>query len=224
MKITYTLTWEEYAEQFQATWSRPDYFSAIVVCIVAIPLLGYGIALKVFGMPDETTISETFIGAPLLLLVTTIVSVVTQTREARKRITAEKRLAYERAYAAEQSFSFDQDHWICETEAGNQEIPWTALQVAIERQSVFYLNAEKGSVYVPARALDAEAVVALRQLSRLTGKDEWEFRVRCWDFQAVDMNILWRKRWFVLAFGNAFGLCVLGWILQTWLSQDAKRY
>jgi hypothetical protein len=75
---------------------------------------------------------------------------------------------------------------------------------------------------VPERALDDEAVAALRQLSRLTGKNEWEFRVRCWDFQAVDMNILWRKRWFMLAFGNAFGLCVLGWIAQTWLSQDAK--
>jgi hypothetical protein len=215
MKTTYTLTWEEYAEQFRDTWPRPDYFTAIAVCIIAVPLLGYGLALNVFGMPDESTISTTFIGAPLFLLVSTIVSLVTQTKQNRKRVTVEKRLAYERAYATEQSFAFDQDHWTSETEAGKQEVPWTALQVAIERKNVFHLNAQKGSVYVPKRVLDSEAVAALRQLSRLAGKDEWEFRVRCWDFQAVGMNLLWRKRWFVLAF-------VLGWIAQTWFEQEAK--
>jgi hypothetical protein len=221
MKITYTLTWEEYAEQFRDTWPRPDYFAAIVVCIVALPLIGYGISLAV-GMPDETLINAMFIGGPLCLIAAAMFSLATQSKQARKRVIAEKRRTYERDYSREQSFSFDQDHWTCETEAGKQEIPWAALQAAVERQNIFYLTAQKGSVCVPGRVLDPEAMVSLRQLSQLTGEAKFEFCVRCWDFQVVGTNLLWRKRWFVMAFGNVFGLVVLGWIAQTWLSQDAK--
>jgi hypothetical protein len=221
MKITYTLTWEEYAEQFRDTWPRPDYFAAIVVCIVALPLIGYGISLA-FGMPDETLVNAMFVGGPLFLMVATAFSLATQSKQAMKRVIAEKRLTYERDYSREQSFSFDQDHWTCETEAGKQDVPWAALQVAVERQNIFYLNAQKGSVYVPKRVLDSEAMASLRQYSWLSGEAKFEFRVRGWDFQAVSMNLLWRRRWFVMAFGNAFGLVVLGWIAQTWLAQQAK--
>jgi hypothetical protein len=222
MKITYTLTWEEYAEQFRDRWPRPDYFSAIVVCIVALPLIGYGISLAVFGMPDETAIDGMFIGGPLFLILATVLSLATQSKQAKKRFIAEKRRLYEQDYSREQSFSFDQDHWTSETETGKQDVPWSALQVAVDRQNIFYLTAQKGSVCVPGRALGPEATVALRELSRLTGDNKFEFRVSCWDFQAVGMNLLWRKRWFVMAFGNIFGLVVLGWIAQTWLSQNAK--
>jgi hypothetical protein len=53
MKVTYTLSWEEYAELFEDSWPRTDYFSLIVTAMIAAPLIGYGITLAIFGAPDE---------------------------------------------------------------------------------------------------------------------------------------------------------------------------
>jgi hypothetical protein len=222
MKTTYTLTWDEYAEQFQDTWPRADYFAAIVVCIVAVPLLGYGISLAIFGMPDETLIYSMFIGGPLFLVIATIFSLRSQAGQARKRAIAGKRLDYERWYAMEKSFSFDQDKWAHETEAGRQESPWSALQVVIERDNVFYLTAEKGLVMVPKRVLDSSALSLFRHAALPVRDDGWTFQSRKWDYQAVATALLWRDRWYVMVFGNCLALVVLGWIVQSWISQNSQ--
>jgi hypothetical protein len=221
MRVTYIVTWEEYAEQLQDTWPRPDYFSAIVICMVALPLIGYGISLAVFGAPDETILNSMFIGGPLVLAVAAILSITSQARRAKTQAVAEKRLGFDKWSAGEQSFAFDQEKWTHETEAGKQESLWSARTVVIERESGFWLATEKTTVMVPKRMLDSSALALFRQAALPVRGDGWTFQTRCWDHQATETVLLWRKRWFALAFGNVFALVVLGWIVQTWLSESA---
>ncbi|MBZ5525599.1 MAG: YcxB family protein [Acidobacteriia bacterium] len=222
MTFIYTPTWEEYAEQFENIWPRPDYFSAIVITMVTLPLIAYGIALEIFGTRGEELLYSMFIGGPFFLAVAAALAVTSQARSAKAKAVAEKRLEYEKWCANEQSFSFDQEKWTHTTEAGRQESPWSALRIAIEHKSAFWLTTEKSSIMICKRVFDPSALTLLRQAALPVRGDGWKFYSRCWDYQAAGTVLLWRKRWFAMAFGNVFALAVLGWIVQTWLAQDAK--
>ena len=222
MKVTYTLTWEEYAEQFQNTWPRPDYFSAIVTCMVAVPLLGYGTILAIFGPPGETLVYLMFIVAPLCLVVATIASMWSQAGHPLQRAIAAQRLEYERWHAKEQTFFFDDQKWTHETSAGKQETPWSALTHAKELPTVFSLTGESISVLVPKRALDAANLVHLREAALPVRGDAWLSQISWWDYQATESARLWRKYWFPLILGNVLGLAVLGWVARIWLNTDEK--
>src|SRR6185312_11052081 len=114
-----------------------DYFSAIVVAMVSIPLIAYGVILAVFGMPDEHTINWMFIGGPALLLLAAFSSIASGSKKAIKEAKAEKRAQYERWHAKEQSFSFDQEKWTLRNESGRSEIPWSGVLAAVEWPNVF---------------------------------------------------------------------------------------
>jgi len=221
MKATYTLTWEEFAELHGDAWPRPDYLSVIGIAIVAVPLVAYGITLAVYEMPGEY-VSSMFIGGPLFLLVAGLVSLKLQPKKAMSLAIAEKRSEYERWHAKEQSFSFDQERWIHECPAGRLDVPWPALLRATELPNVFVLMGESGSAIVPKRVLDPAALNMLGQLAFPVPADSWPFQIRAWDYQATETATLWRKFWFRLAFGNVFGLAVLGWIAHLWLTSDDK--
>jgi hypothetical protein len=222
MTVTYTLTWEEYAEQFQNAWPRPDYFSAIVACMVAVPLIGYGISLAVFGPPGETLLYSMFIGAPLFLVVATIVAMWSQAGPPLQRAIAQKRLEYERWHAKEQAFSFDGEKWTHETSAGKQETPWSALTHAKELPTVFSLTGESISVLVPKRALDSATLVLLRETALPVRGDGWSSQITWGDYSATESARAWRKYWFLLIFGNVFGFLVLGWVVHSWLIEAEK--
>lgn len=222
MKVTYILSWEEYAELFEDSWPRPDYFSLIVTVMISVPLIGYGITLALFGAPDETVIYAMFIGAPLFLVIAMIFATKTQTAQARKQAIAEKRQEYDRRQAKEQSFSFDQEKWTHETEAGKQQSPWSSLMHAAELRTVFTLTGEAISIIVPKRSLDASSLELLRQFAIPIRSDSWPFNITWWDYQASAIALLWRKMWFRMAFANVFGLVVLGWVVQTWLTSNEK--
>src|SRR5579864_5928532 len=118
MTVTYTLTWEEYAEVFEDRWPRPDYFSAIVVAIVAVPMIAYGIALNILGPRGEPVIYGLFIVLPCFLVVATAIGVTLQARSSKAMAVEEMRRKYETWFAHEQSFSFDQEKWTHTTDAG----------------------------------------------------------------------------------------------------------
>jgi hypothetical protein len=221
MKVTYTLSWEEYAELFEDSLPRTDYFSLIATAMIAVPLIGYGITLAVFAT-DQTILYSMFIGAPLFLVIAMIFATKSQTGQARKRAITEKRQEYDRRQAKEQSFSFDQEKWTHETEAGKQESPWSALTHAAELKNVFTLTGEAISIILPKRALDAASTESVRQLAIPVRADGWPFHITWWDYQASATVMLWRKMWFRMAFGNVFGLIVLGWVVESWLTSNEK--
>ena len=222
MKVTYTLSWEEYAELFEDSWPRTDYFSLIVTAMIAAPLIGYGITLALFGAPDEKILYSMFISAPMFLVIAMIFATKSQTGQARKRTIAEKRQQYDRWQAKEQSFSFDQQTWTHETDAGKQESPWSALTHAAELRNVFTLTGEAISIIVPKRSLDAASLESLRQAAIPIRGDGWSFHITWWDYQASGTAVLWRKMWFRMAFANIFGIVVLGWVVQSWLTSNEK--
>jgi hypothetical protein len=223
MKATYILSWEEFAELYTDSWPRPDYFTAIVVAGVSLLLIAYGFSLFAFQpLRDETALSFSFIGFPLVLFVGAIASVASQSKKAKSKAMAEKRSKYERWYSKEQSFSFDQEKWTHETEAGRQEVPWTALLKAVEWPNVLQLVGENSSVIIPKRVLEPEALRTLLQLAFPVRNTPWPFQITAWDYQTTEMARLWRKHWFRFAFANVFGLVVLGWVFQTWLTSHEK--
>src|SRR5215472_4041359 len=222
MKSTYTLTWEEFAELHQSSWPRPDYFSGIVTGAVSVPLFAYGMSLAVFGMPDEPGLYSAFIGAPLLLAVTAIGSLMSQSRKVLKGAIAEKRAEYDRRNAQEESFSFDQEKWTRDTPSGKQEVVWSSLLHTLEWPNVLHVAGEGGAATVPKRVLEPAALTSLRQHAFPAAADGLPIQISWWDYQASETALLWRKYWFRLAFGNAFGLFVLGWVVDQWLSTNEK--
>jgi hypothetical protein len=222
MKVTYTLSWEEYAELFEDSWPRTDYFSLIVTAMIAAPLIGYGITLAIFGAPDEKILYSMFIGAPMFLVIATIFATKSQTRQARKRAVTEKRRQYDRRQATEQSFSFNHEKWMHETDAGKQESPWSALTHAAELRNVFTLTGDAISIIVPKRSLDAASLESLRRAAIPIRGNGWPFHITWWDYQASATAMLWRKMWFRMAFANVFGIFVLGWVGQSWLTSNEK--
>jgi len=222
MESTYTLTWEEYAELFTDSWPRPDYFSAAVVALVSIPLIAYGIILAVFGMPDEHTINFIFIGGPVFLVVAAFLSLASGNRKAKKQAMAEKRATYERWHAKEQSFAFDEEKWILQSESGKLEVPWSALLAAVEWPSVLVLASEGAAAIVPKRAMNEGKLDLLRKMAILEPAKKWPFKISVWDYQATETVRIWKRYWFRMAFGNVFGLVVLGWLFQIWHESNEK--
>ncbi|HZI55555.1 MAG TPA: YcxB family protein [Verrucomicrobiae bacterium] len=222
MEISYLLTWEEYAELFSNSWPRPDYFSAIVITMVSIPLIVYGIILAFFGMPDEHFLSWMFIGCPALLLPSAFLSMATGSKKAVKEAVAKRRAEYEKWHVKEQLFSFDQEKWTLRNESGKVEVPWSALVSANEWPAVFYLVSESGRAIVPKRALTMERVDLLRRLASLEIAPMWPFQMSVWDYQATETAQFWKRYWFRMAFGNVFGMVVLIWLLQTWFTSNGK--
>ena len=210
------------AEQFEDSWPHPDYFAAIVTAIVALPLIGYGVALAVFGAPDETLLCSLFIGGPFILMVAAILAITLEAQQAKKRAVAEKRSDYERWSATEQSFSFDQQNWTHEAEGGKLESPWSALLVAIERKNAFSLRAEKGSMTVPKRVFESASLTSLRQYALPVRGNGWEFGFSFRDHQAAQTALLWHKRGFAMVFANSLGVVVLGWIMKSWIAEIGK--
>jgi len=97
MKTVYTLAWEEFKEIYGDSWPRPDYFSAIAVAIVALPLIGYGISLLLLGsLGPDNFVAYMFVGAPLLLLLAAVATLKPQWKKAMALAVTEKRLEYER--------------------------------------------------------------------------------------------------------------------------------
>ncbi len=162
MESPYSLTWEEYAELFSNSWPRPDYFSAIVITMVSIPLIANGVILAIFGMPDEHFLSWMFIGCPALLL-STFFSMATGSKKAINEAITKRREEYEQWHAKEQLFSFDEEKWTLQNESGRVEVPWSALVSGNELPTVFYLASESGRAIVPKRVLTAERVDLLRK-------------------------------------------------------------
>ncbi|HET9364445.1 MAG TPA: YcxB family protein [Candidatus Angelobacter sp.] len=223
MKATYILTWEEFAELHTDSWPRPDYFTAIVVAGASLLMIAYGISLFAFPpLRDEKVLSFVFIGFPLFLLLVAWASVGSQSKKALKKAMAEKRAKYERWYSCEQTFFFDKEKWTHETEAGRQEAPWSALLKAVEWSNVLYLVGESSSVIVPKRVLEPEALRTLRQRAFPVPGDQWPFQITAWDYQATEMARLWRKHWLRFIFANVFGLGVLVWVFQIWLTSQEK--
>lgn len=222
MKITYTLTWEEFAELHESSWPRPDYFSLIVIAAISVPLIGYGVSLSVFGMPDEGILTSAFIGAPLLLVVAGLVSLRSQSKKVLKGAIAEKRAEYDRWHTQEQSFSFDQDRWTHDTRSGKQEVVWSSLLHTLEWPNVLHLIGETGAVTIPKRGLETTTLTSLRQHAFPAAADGIPIQISWWDYQATETARLWRKHWFRLAFGNAFGLFILGWVVHQWLTTNEK--
>lgn len=222
MESTYTLTWEEYAELFSDSWPRPDYFSAVVVAMVSIPLIAYGVTLTVFGMPDEHTISWVFIGGPAFLLLAAVLSVASGNKKAKNEAVAEKRAQYERWHAKAQWFSFDQEKWTLQNESGTLEVPWSALAASVEWPGVFHLIANSGQAIVPKRAMTREMVDQVRSHAALGLTEPWPFKISAWDYQMAETARLWKRHWFRMAFANIFGIVVLVWLFQIWLSSNEK--
>ncbi|HXB21820.1 MAG TPA: YcxB family protein [Candidatus Solibacter sp.] len=222
MIVTYSLSWEEYAEQYQYSWPKPDYFSAIVTMMIALPLIAYGVALARFLGPSEKMVSTIFIGAPLFLVVFVVLALTLEAGKARTHEMVEKRLEYERFHAKEQSFSADQEKWTHESQAGKQEIRWTALAYAVELQHGFLLAGEKSSCLVPKRILDDTTLSMLRQSALPTGDSGWTFKVLWRDYFATGTALLWHKYWLRMAFGNAIGFVVLLWIAYSLFSSNEK--
>jgi hypothetical protein len=52
--------------------------------------------------------------------------------------------------------------------------------------------------------------------------DGLPLQISWWDYQATETALLWRKYWLRLALGNAFGLFVLGFVVDQWLSTNEK--
>src|SRR5215471_8917199 len=166
MKATFVLTWEEFAELYTESWPRPDKFSAIVVSIVALPLIAYGISgHMVAELRDEKVMLAIFWGLPLLLLTGAVLSVTSQAKAERKRTTEEARRLYDRSHTTQQNFSFDQEKWTLETGEGKAEASWLLLQHAIEWPNVIYLATERASAILPKRAFTPEGLSILRQLA-----------------------------------------------------------
>ena len=222
MKVTYILTWEEYAEQYRDSWPRFDLFSVIVTAMVAVPMFGYGITLAILRMPDEVLLDSMFIGLPLFLVVAAVFTAKSQSGAAMKNAITEKRLEYDRWHAKEQSFFFDREKWTHETEAGKQESPWSALLCAQELPSILCLLGKNSWVRVPKRVLDSSTLTLLRQTAIPMRGDGWPFQISWWDDQASQTVMLWRKNWFLLTFGNVFGFVVIGWVVQSWFTSNEK--
>ena len=222
MKVTYTLSWEEYAELFEDSLPRTDYFSIIVTAMIAIPLIGYGISLAAFGAPDEKILFSMFIGAPLFLVIASIFASKSQTGLARKKAIDKNRREHDRRHAKPQAFSFDQQKWTHESDAGKQENPWSALTHAAELRNVFTLTGDAISIMVPKQSLDSASMEALRNFVIPVRGDGWPFHITWWDYQASATAALWRKMWLRMAFGNVFGVVVLGWVVQSWLTSNEK--
>lgn len=222
MQINYALTWDEFAELHKDRWPVPDYFSAIVVFIVVVPLVGYGLALATFGAPDEPILYSMFIGGPIVLLALAVLALKSQSAQALQHAVAETRSEYDRLHARGQSFSFDDDKWMHETEAGRQEVPWSAMLMARETENVLSFTGENSSALIPKRILGIEALTGLRRFASLAHHDEWAYQIGVWDYQATVTALQWRKYWFRMAFGNCFGLGVLLWVGQNWLASTER--
>lgn len=222
MESIYTLSWEEYSELFSDSWPRPDYFSAIVVAMVSIPLIAYGVILAVFGMPDEHTINWMFIGGPAFLLLAAFLSIASGSKKAIKEAKAEKRAQYERWHAKEQTFSFDQEKWTLRSASGKWEIPWSGILAAVEWPNVFLLLFAGGQAIVPKRAINAEMIGSLRTFASLEPREIWPYKISVWDYQAAETVRFWKRYWFRMAFGNVFGVVVLVWLFQIWQESNEK--
>ena len=220
MRVTYTLTWDEFSEQYKHSWPRPDITALIMTLLIALPLIVYGVAFYFSTGGGEPILPASFVGGPLLLLVMAAWQIKYKAADAKKRVVKQKREEFEAFYAKEQSFSFDGNRWTLETAAGKQETPWSALRQAIEYQQTFALMGEKSIALVPKRVLDATTTDSLRQLALPRTEARWTFRVRSWDYQSTLMSWLWRKAWPMMAIANLAGLAVLVWIVKTLLHSD----
>jgi hypothetical protein len=221
MNVTYTLTWDEFAEPHQHTWPRVDAVSLVLTVAVALPLIAYGVALWRVSAPGIDIVYLTFIGAPLLLVVMALAHVQMTGRSAKKRAIAAKQADYERSHSGPQSFSFDQEKWTHENADGKQEIPWSALQTAGESPNTIYLEGKQIRTLVPKRLLDAATLESLRQLALPSGVGG-ESRIGAWDYLATQTSILWRKLWILLVPGNLFGLAVLAWVAVRFFAPGEK--
>jgi len=223
MKTVYTLAWEEFKEIYGDSWPRPDYFSAIAIAIVALPLIGYGTGLLLLGsLGPDNFVAYMFVGAPLFLLLAAVATLKPQWKKAMALAVTEKRLEYERWFSQEQSFSFDHERWIHEAATGRQEVPWPSLVNAVEYPSIWYLIGENSSVVVPKRTLDQASIDVLHQLAFPVGSQTWPLQISVWDYQAARTAWLWRKYWFLMALGNISGVGVLLWVLHLWLTTNEK--
>ena len=220
MSVTYTLTWEEFAEQYQDSWPRPDLMGAIITLFIALPLVAYGIAFYFLTGGFDPVWPGLFIGTPLSLLVMAWWSIKHKAAETKKRAIAQTREEFDAFYAKEQSFSFDQEKWTVATAAGKHETPWSALRQATEYQQVFALVGERSNALVPKRVLDTSVAESLRQLVLPQYEKSWSFRFRCWDYQVAATSWLWRKYRFGMAIANLLCLGVLGWAVATVVSSD----
>jgi len=218
MNASYSLTWEEFAEQYERDVRRTEILYIVVTVLIAIPLLGYGATLTAL-LPDEPILSAMFFGAPLLLTIMATVQVKVNGNKARKKALAEKRSQYEHSYAGRQLFSFDQEKWIHENDAGKHEIPWPALKLAFERKSVIGLYGQNLTL-IPKRVLDEPTLNTLRNLAFGRGISG-TFRINAWDYIAVWNGMLWRKLWYFPASANLAGFGVLAWLgMKLFSGQD----
>ena len=222
MTVAYTLSWEEYAEQFERSWSSRSLLEFYMAIIIATPLLIYGLGLAYFGLQDEKAVLALFIGGPLALILMAIPGVMGDSSRVKVRAGAEAHSRYERWHSKEQKFSFDGEKWIHETETGRLEAPWSALLLGAEFKSVFVLHGDGHPAIVPKRALDPEVIQQLRQNFLPSGGDAWSFRVSSWDNHIIKTGFLWKKQWFWMLLGNISGLLGLGWILQTLVDSNKK--
>src|SRR5258708_38809733 len=64
MRVTYTLTWDEFSEQYKHSWPRPDITALIMTLLIALPLIVYGVAFYFSTGGGEPMLPASFIDGP----------------------------------------------------------------------------------------------------------------------------------------------------------------
>src|SRR5262249_14419263 len=145
----FTVAWEEFLEIYEALLPRPSIASFLVSLLIATATGVFGAVLTYAVDPGSKLLASVFLWLSLLMFVAALWDL--KARTARRRDSAIKGLqaVHKRYHSSPHTFAFDTAQWVSEAESGRQEVPWTALQVAVERPHVLELAAKNLYAVVP---------------------------------------------------------------------------
>ncbi len=221
MRVTYTLSWDEFAEVYTDSWPKPN-----VVAIVATA--GFAMAFAVFGFllaralgPEEWRIGLAFYSCSVFLAGLAIWESKGRTTQLKKEKVKEARSLYERFYSQEQVFTIDQEKWGHETETSKKEMTWAGLLSTVERQNVVALVAKDQLTVVPKRSLTPDTLDLLRQAALRIPGTKCNFHPSFWNWVLTEFTLPWRNRPFSVLVGYVLGVGALVFMIRR-LDSPAK--
>jgi hypothetical protein len=198
MTVSYSPSWEEFAELYQDSLPSPDIISFIAMICVSVLVGAFG----AFAMSIAKTTANQ-LGASLFCAIAVVVAVAAywdlkiRPKGHRDAYLREVRSIYERFYSASRTFTFDAEKWTVQSDSGRRESTWSGLQRASESKNVFMLTGESESALIPKRVLDEAALQSLRQLAFKSSGQAMPGRVAFADYLSNTIQLTLRGQLFL---------------------------
>lgn len=219
--ITYTLTYDEFQEQYQHRLEATTFESLCALGVIAL-LVSIDLVLVIETIqPSYTDIGSRFGIAVLALFAPLLVSAYAQRRI--KQEVRQLQLSYQYTYSGERSLSFNIHEWVVRTTSGQQKGHWTNRLTAYESSTLISLvPMDQLPLIVPKRAVSSEDALALHFAVFGNVNYGFESSVSLADYFSAMALLLWKQHPLLLAAAHLSGFFLVT-LLATHVRDSASK-